>query len=331
MTGQAMALRSCPLLMVALAALGQVAATEASAQSYPTRPIKLVAPFGAGSAPDGTVRLLAQHLSARLGQRVFVENRPGAGTTIGTKAVANADPDGYTLLLANSTLSYATVLYPNPGYDPLKSFAAVAGVAVWSHVLAVHADIPVSTVEELVAYAKARPGQLNFGFPLLNPPQILSETFKIVTGTDINSIPYRGIAQLIPDSLSGRIQLNFLAYSTLLPMIQQGKVRPLAYAGATRSRHLPDVPTMIESGLPQMTFSPGDWTGILAPAGTPIDVINTINAAVNECLKSPEVQAGLARLGWDAKIVSPPEFAAFLAAEAEKWPPIAKAAGLKPE
>ena len=220
MTKQAKALKpSRILLAAALAALGQVAAVGAAAQPYPTRSIRLIAPFGAGSAPDGTARLLAQHLSDRLGQRVLVDNRPGAGTTIGTKSAANADPDGYTLLLANSTLSYTTVLYPNPGYDPLKSFTPVAGVAEWSHVLAVHADIPVNTVQELIAYAKAHPGQLNFGFPLLNPPQILSETFKIVTATDINSIPYRGIAQLIPDSLSGRVQLNFLAYSTLLPLI----------------------------------------------------------------------------------------------------------------
>ena len=332
MTKQATTLKSYrKLLVVALAALGQVAAVDATAQVYPTRPIRLIAPFGAGSAPDGTARLLAQHLSDRLGQRVLVDNRPGAGTTIGTKAAANADPDGYTLLLANSTLSYTTVLYPNPGYDPLKSFAPVAGVAEWSHVLAVHTNIPVNTVQELIAYAKTHPGQLNFGFPLLNPPQILSETFKIVTATDINSIPYRGIAQLIPDSLSGRVQLNFLAYSTLLPLIQDGRVRPLAYAGATRSPYLPDVPTMIESGLPQMTFSPGDWTGILAPAGTPIEVISTLNAAINECLGLPDVQAGLTRLGWDAKIVSPSEFAAFLSAEAEKWPPLAKAAGLKAE
>jgi tripartite-type tricarboxylate transporter receptor subunit TctC len=311
--------------VLALAAAAGHAATEA----YPVRPIKLISPFSAGSPPDAFGRLVAQQLTASLGQSVVVENRPGAGTTIGTKAAAIADPDGYTLVQVNAALSYGPVLYPNPGYDPLKSFAPVASLASWTHVLVAHPSVTANTLQELIAQAKAQPGALNIGSPLGNPPHVLAEMLKMNTGADFNSVPYRQTPQLVTDLLAGRIQLYFAAGEPMISMIKEGKLKAYAMTGAKRDTALPNVPTMTEAGLPQLTFSASDWTGILAPAGTRADLIGRLNVAINDSLKSAEVKAGLVKLGWEAQISTPAEFGAFLATDSEKWPPIVKASGLK--
>jgi tripartite-type tricarboxylate transporter receptor subunit TctC len=317
-------------LLGSVAALAlAVAAGHAATESYPTRPIKLISPFSAGSPPDAFGRLVAQQLTTSLGQSVVVENRPGAGTTIGTKAAAVADPDGYTLVQVNAALSYGPVLYPNPGYDPLKSFAPVASLASWTHVLVAHPSVTANTLQELIAQAKAHPGQLNIGSPLGNPPHVLAEMLKMNTGADFNSVPYRQTPQLITDLLAGRIQLYFAAGEPMISMIKEGKLKAYAMTGARRDTALPDVPTMAEAGLPQLTFNASDWTGILAPAGTRADLIGRLNVAINESLKSAEVKAGLVKLGWEAQVSTPAEFAAFLATDSEKWPPIVKASGLK--
>jgi tripartite-type tricarboxylate transporter receptor subunit TctC len=303
----------------------------AAAQSYPSKPIRIISPFSAGSPPDAMNRLVAQKLAERLGQTVTVENRPGGGTTIATKAGAAADPDGYTLLQVNAALAYAPALFANVGYDPVKSFAPVATFAGWSHILVVPAGIKVGTIQELVAYAKANPGAANIGFPLGTPPQVLAEMFKTATGAPLNSVPYKQIAQLHADLLAGRTHAFFGAGGPLIALVQQGKLNALAYTGVARHGALPQVPTVIEAGLPQLALNPGDWSGIVAPAGTPAEAIGTLNAAVNEALASPEVKAVFARLGWNALSTSPQEFATFLAAEAKKWPPLVRAAGIKAE
>jgi len=313
------------------AGLGFAAAGSADADTYPTKPIKIISPFSAGSPPDAFGRLIAQQLSASLGQSVVVENRPGAGTTIGTKAGAMADPDGYTLVQVNAALTYAPVMYPNPGYDPVKSFAPVAVLATWTHVLTAHSSVAANNVEELIAYAKANPGKLNMGFPLGSPPHILSEMLRMETGADFNSVPYRQTPQLVTDFLAGRVQVYFNAGEPMATMIREGKIKAYAVTGASRDAHLPNVPTMAEAGLPKMTVSPSDWTGLLAPAGTPPAVIQKLNAAINEAVKSAETQAALSKLGWGSKLVTPQEFAAFVSADAAKWQPIVKAAGLKAE
>ena len=313
---------------VAVLALA-VAASHAATEPYPTKPIRLISPFSAGSPPDAFGRLVAQQLTVGLGQSVIVENRPGAGTTIGTKAAAIADPDGYTLVQVNAALSYGPVLYPNPGYDPLKSFAPVASLASWTHVLVAHPSVTANTLQELIAQAKANPGQLNIGSPLGNPPHVLAEILKMNTGADFNSVPYRQTPQLITDLLAGRIQLYFAAGEPMISMIKQGKLKAYAVTGVKRDAAFPDVPTMAEAGVPQLTFNASDWTGILAPAGTHADLIGKLNMAVNEGLKSADVKAGLVKLGWQAQISTQAEFAAFLAADAEKWPPIVRASGLK--
>ena len=216
-------------------------ATAAVAQTYPSKPIKAIVPYTPGSPVDVLARVVTQQVSARLGQSIVIDNRPGAGTTIGTKLAASADPDGYTLLIGATSFILSFSLYQNLEYDPVKSFAPVAMLAYSPQVLVIAPSVPAATVQEFIAYAKANPGRLNFGFGLGTLPQILGESFKAVTGTDIASIPYKGGAQAITDMLGGRIQMNFGTTATLLPLIRQGKVRALAVTTQTRSKDLPDV------------------------------------------------------------------------------------------
>jgi len=302
-----------------------------SVQSYPYKVIKVIVPFAAGGPPDAAARTIVQHLQKRIGQSVVIENRTGAGTTTGTMEVAAAAPDGHTLLFTGSNLLFFPVLYPKLDFDPTKKLAPVATVVEWSHVMVVAPSVPALTIVELIAYAKANPGTLNFGFGLGTHPHILGASFQQTTSTDIAFIPYRGGDQARADLLGGRIHINFAPISTMSALIQEGKVRPLAFTGPKRSPDLPNVPTMIESGLPQVGYNPDAWMGFLAPAGTPNVLINTLNTEINESLKSPEVKAALAKLGFEPMIKSPQEFAVFLAAEQQKWPPLLRAAGLKPE
>jgi len=314
-------------IMVAAAIAAVSACGPATAQSYPSKTIKLVVPLSPGSPVDASARVIAQHMQARLGQSIVVENRPGAGTTLGAKYVAAAEPDGYTLLHISN--GHVFGLYADPGYDTVKSFTPVASVATWSQLLVVAPSIPANTMAELVAYAKAHPGQVAFGFGLGTPPQIMGEYFKALTGADIVSVPYRGGVQAIADMLGGRIHMYFGPVLNLLPLIEQGKVRPLATTRAARYPELPDVPTVAEAGFPQLELNA--WTGILAPAGTPAAIVDTLNAAVNEGLQSPELRKSFAGMSFETKVLSPGEFAALFAAEAQRWPPIIKAAGIKPE
>ena len=312
-------------------AVGAAAFDGAAAQPYPAKPIKMISPFSSGSPPDALGRLIGQKLVERLGRNVVVENRPGAGTTLATRAAASADPDGYTLLQVNATLAYAPMLYPDAGYDAVESFVPVATLATWSHLLVVAADVPVNTVGELVALAKANPAKLNIAFPFGTPPQVLAAIFTTASGAPFNSVPYRQVGQLRADLVAGRIHANFGAGAELVALVRQGKVKALAYTGVERYPDLPDVPTVIEAGLPQLALNPSDWTEIVAPAGTPAAVISTLNAAINDSLQAPDVRANVARQGGTVKLSSPSELAAFLVAEARKWPPLVTAARLKAE
>jgi tripartite-type tricarboxylate transporter receptor subunit TctC len=314
---------------VAVLLLLQWCLVTAHAQNYPTQTIKLVVPFVPGGPVDSLARVMAQHLQSRLGQNVIIENRSGGGTTIGAKAAATAEPDGYTLLFVGPNLTYYPVLFPNFDFDPAKSLVPIATAVTWSHVLGVAPSLPVTTVAELVAHAKANPGKLAFGFGLATMPHILGETFSQATGIDIVRVPYRGGEGARADLLGGRIHINIAPVPQMLPLIRDGKIRPLAYTGAKRSPDLPDVPTMIESGLPQVGFYPDVWMGIFAPAGTPPAIIERLNREVNEVLKSAEMAPTLKRFGYEAKITTPAEFAAFFAEELRRFPPILRAAGLK--
>jgi tripartite-type tricarboxylate transporter receptor subunit TctC len=301
----------------------------AGAQPYPNRPIKLIVPFPPGGPVDVMARLVAQRLSQSLAP-IIIDNRPGAGGTIGAKSAAGAEPDGYTLLFGSSTtLAASPALYKNLGYDPIASFTPVAMISSVPFALVVAPTFPARTTQELVAYAKRNPGKLNFGAPTGTLPHLTAEMFRSAAAIDIVHIPYRGAANAITDMLTGQIDMAFEPTSVLLGHISDGKMRALAVTGATRSTELADVPTMIESGFPG--FISLSWSGIVAPAGTPADIVRTLNAAVNAALGAADARASLAKLGAEPKAGTTEEFAALLATEAPKWAAVVKAAGIKIE
>jgi tripartite-type tricarboxylate transporter receptor subunit TctC len=316
------------LAAIAAASISVLAASSATSQPYPNRPIKFIVPFPAGGPPDTIARLVANDISPRLGQNVVVENRAGGGATVGTRAAAAAAPDGYTLLYGSTTsLSIGPALFKNLDYDPVKSFAPVAGVSIGSMVVAINAAVPAKDLKELVTYAKANPGKLHDGAGVASPPHMAWGLFTHTTGTDIVFVPYKGMSQAMTDLVSGQIQMMIDGIGSLLPYIRDGKVRAVAVTGRTRSPDLPDVPTMIESGYPDylLTF----WTGVVAPAGTPPEHVAKVNAAINEALKSPAMKQSLAKFNVEPNIGSPAEFRDFLAAEAHKWAGIVKATNIK--
>jgi tripartite-type tricarboxylate transporter receptor subunit TctC len=306
------------------------AASEAAAQPYPSRPIKLILPNPPGGPSEIVVRTLAERLSTSLGQAVVVENRPGgANGTIGVTSVAGAPPDGYTLLFSNpGPMVVAPAVYKNLGYDPVKSFAPIATIFSSPQMLAVNPAVPAKTLQELIAYAKANPGKINFASPGYgSQPHLLGEMLRLTAGIDIVHVPYRSVALAATDLMGGQVQMEFETMPVLLPHVEAGKLRALAIADAIRNPLLPDVPTTIESGLPtlQATF----WSGILAPARTPASIVDRLNVAINDVLKSREIETILARLSAKPKIGSPQDFGAFVAAESQKWTAIVNAAGIR--
>ena len=311
-----------------LAAVFLIAA-PAQAQQYPDRLIKLVVPFVPGSPVDVLARVVSQQMTTRLGQGVVIENRPGAGTSAATRQVQASPPDGYTLLMSGQNLTYVGLLYPDIGFDPVKSFTPVATLAGWSHVLLVANDVPAKSVQELVAYAKANPGKVTFGYGLGTSPQIVGKSFELAAGLDLINVPYKGGEQVRIDLLGGRIHINFAPVSNALAMIQEGKVRALAVTSSSRDPELPDVPTFKEQGFPDVGFDPDVWQAIIAPLGTPAPVVHKLNAEINAALRSDEVQATFKKLRFQPMIYSVEQFAKLLATQAERWPPIIKATGLK--
>jgi tripartite-type tricarboxylate transporter receptor subunit TctC len=314
------------LVVAAVLALGFAGLAEG--QSFPERPIKLVVPFPAGGATDTSARLVAQGMSSRLGQSVVIENQSGAGGIIGARQVATANPDGYTLLMvsAANTFGTAPLLY-KLDYDPLKAFEPVAMAAIERQVLVVTPSLPVKTLQELVEYAKANPGKLNYGSSTGIIPHFLMELFKIRSGADILHVPYRGGGPMIIDLLAGQIEMTINAKSALLPHIQAGKLRPLAVTAAERWRELPGVPTMTEAGYLEAPYDA--LFGLVAPAGTPAAVIDKLNAAINEGLKAPDIRARFAKVGIEPKTGTAGEFAAIIAEEAPKWVEIVRTSGIK--
>jgi len=266
-------------------------------------------------------RFFTPYLSVQLGQPFVVENRAGGSTSIGTKAVASAEADGYTLLFSNTpTHVIAALGNASISYDPLKDFAPVAAIASSSLVLVIGPAVPAHSVPELVAYAKTHPGKLNFGFGQGTLPHLAGELFKAVTGADIVSIPYRGGSQAMPDLLGGRIHMYFSAGSSLLPLIREGRVRPLAVTSPSRRPELPELPTMIELGLPDLTVV--THYGMLAPAVTAPQVVARLNMALNQALSSHDLKVEMARIGFEPVGGSAQDFAALIAADLRKWTPI---------
>ena len=319
------------ILASALIAAGLCALTAgaADAQTYPSKPVKVIVPFAPGGV-DVTARVITDRLQAVLGQPFVVENRPGAGGSVGGKMVATAQPDGYTLMFSTpgpSTIGPA--VNRNAGYAT-KDFAAVAIVSSSPLMLVVNPALPVKTVQELVAYAKAHPGEVRFPSPGYGTqPHLLGELLKVTTGADVVHVPYRGSTPSITDLIAGQVQFYFDNVANLLQYVQAGKLRAIALTSETRSADHPELPTVLEGGL--KGFVATYWNGMLAPARTPPNIVARLSTVINEGVSSPEIQAKLRNLGSQPKSMSTEEFAAFLVAEAEKWAAIAKAADVKIE
>jgi tripartite-type tricarboxylate transporter receptor subunit TctC len=304
-----------------------VSAVSALGQGYPTKPVKVVVPFTAGSATDILARTFGQKLSEMWGQPVIIENHPGAGGTIGAAIVAKAAPDGYTLLVHSAAQAYNPSIYPNLSYDTTKDFVEIVPLAGQPNVLVVAPATGYKTVGELIAAAKKKPGELNFGSAGTGSgTHINAEKFR-AAGIDVVHIPYKGTPEALTDTMTGRVTYFFSPISAALPNVREGKLVALGVSTAKRSSALPNVPTIAESGLPGFDYNL--WVGMFAPAGTPADIVDKINRDVGRVLQTPEAKERLAALGAEAMPMSPAEFRKFVRDEIDDSAKVIKAAGIK--
>jgi tripartite-type tricarboxylate transporter receptor subunit TctC len=321
--------RNCLMLTrLSLATVLSLTVVVAQAETYPSQPVKLISPFLAGGPSDAAARIAARALQTRLGQPFIVENQAGAGGTLGARAVANAAPDGYTLLMGSVANNFGTqpVLY-NLGFDPMKAFAPVATVVTDQQLMVATPSLPATSAKELVQLAKAKPGELNYGAPIGIGPHFVFELFKLKSGAQIVHVPYRGASAIITDVISGQIQLMMTGKSVLLPLVQANRLRAIAVTAPKRWPELPDVGTLVEAGYLDAGY---DTTyGIVAPAGTPAAVIQTLNSAMNDALRSEEVRTSLRQLGIEPTIMTVPEFKALIDVEGPRWAEIVRVTGIK--
>ncbi len=303
---------------------------EGFAQSYPVKPVRLVSPYAPGGGTDILARLIGQKLSEALGQTVVVENRPGAGGTIGTEVVARSAPDGYTIMLASpSPIVVAPHLYKKLPYDPLKDLVPITMIAAVPAVLVVHPSLPVKSVKELVALARSRPGQLTFSSSGNGGTgHLAGEMLKMMTGVDMVHVPYKGTGPATTAVLSGEVSMSFGNIISTLSYTKSGRLRAIAVTTSKRSRVLPDVPAVAET-LPG--YSAGPWYGVLAPAGTPAPIVGRLNQEIVKILRSPEISQNLSSEGADPVGNTPAEFAAVLRAETERWGKVVRQTKMKVE
>ena len=313
--------------VAALLALGAAAAAApAVAQDYPNRPIKLIVPFGAGGPGDVFSRQVAQFLPEVLKEPVVVENRPGAASIIGADAAAKSAPDGYTLLTISNTLTANETLFPHRPYVLTRDFVPVATLNYSELVMVVHPSVPAKNVQEFIALAKAKPGQLNYASAGTGTPyHMAAELFKKMTGTDIVHVPHRASGDQRNAIIGGHLEMTFDAITTMATNVQGGQVRALGTSALARSKVLPDVPTIDEAGVPG--FEAVIWLGIVAPAGTPKPIVDKLNAAINQTIARPEIVAAWEKQGANPMTMSPAEFDAFLRKDIEKWALVAKFSG----
>jgi tripartite-type tricarboxylate transporter receptor subunit TctC len=315
------------LHLAAGAAVLPAVSRMAWAEIYPSRPVRMVAPFAAGGPADILARLIGQWLSERLGQPFVIENRPGAAGNIGTEAVVKSPPDGYTLLLAGTPNTINATLYDKLNFNFIRDIAPVAGIARFPLVMAVHPSVPAKTVPEFIAYAKANPGKINMASGGIGAtPHVAGELFQMMTGVRMIHVPYRGAAPALTDLLAGQVQVYFANTVASIEFIRAGKLRPLAVTTATRSEALPDIPTVGE-------FVPGyeasAWSGIGSPKNTPSQIIDKLNNQINAGLADPNMKARLADLGGTVLVGSPADFGRLIAEETEKWGKVVKFVGIK--
>jgi len=315
--------------LLAVAALAMTSG-NAAAQKLSDRPITVIVPYSPGTGPDILARTIGEELHQRWGQPVVVDNKPGASGNIGTQQASRAAPDGHTLLIVSNPFTANISLFKNVPYDPVSSFAPIIEVGVGALVLAVHPSVPATSTKEFIDYAKARPGQINYGSPGIGTPHHLAmELFKLTTGTDMKHIPYRGSAGATQDLIGGHVSAGFQAVHVVMPMARENQVRVLATAGKERVRVAPDLPTLQEQGLPG--FEVDLWYGIFAPAGTPADIVTRYNTTIDEILRAPQVVEKLAKQGLTVVGGSPDRLAEFVAKDIIKWQKVVKEAGIADE
>jgi tripartite-type tricarboxylate transporter receptor subunit TctC len=324
MSYNSMTVRWCATIAVTLACAGVL---DGHAQSYPNKSIRIIVPQSAGGSTDLVARPLAQRLADALGQSVVVDNRPGAGSVVGTDLVAKAAPDGYTLLAVAASVTMSPSLYKLP-FDPLRDLAPISQLSSLPNILVVHPSLPVTSVKELVAFVRQRPGQLNFGSSGMATGTHLSmELLMYMTGVRMVHVPYKGGAPGVNALLAGETQVNFATISTALPHVKSGRLRALAVSTAQRATAAPEVPTIAEAGIKGYDYS--SWIGLLAPARTPSAVVSRLNAESVKAIRTPEVRAILAVEGSEPVGNSPDEFSAIMQTEVARWMKVVKAAGIK--
>ena len=319
-------LKSLAVWLAAVA--GAALSCAAGAQDYPNRPIRIVLPFSPGGAVDGPTRVVAQELGKRLKQQVIIDNKPGAGATIGSEMVAKAAADGYTLLLASQTNAISATLYPKLNFAPIDDFVGISLLGREPGVLVVHPGFPVKSVAELVAYAKQRPGQVNYASSGNGSGQhLFMAMFASMAGVQLTHVPYRGSGQAVTDMLAGTVPMGFPGTAAMVQHIKAGKLRPLATSGVSRSSQLPDVPTLAESGL--SGYSAYVWMGLLAPKGTPPAVIEKLQRELKAVMATPEVRGYFADAGIEIVASTPTEMDAYFREERDRWARVVKETGAK--
>src|SRR2546425_2116107 len=299
----------------------------ASAQAYPSRPVRLIVPFGSAGATDITARLIGQWLSERLGQQFVIENRPGAGSNIGTEAVVRAAPDGYTLGLFGAPSAINATLYDKLNFNFVRDIAPIAPIVRFPYIMVVNPSVPAKTLPELIAYAKANPGKINMASPGIgSTPHVNGELFKVMSGTNMVHVPYRSAAAVMTDLLSGQVQLYFGTTASSLEYVRTGKLRALGVTIERRLDALPDIPTV---GDFVRGYEVRNWYGVGAPKATPAEIIDKLNKEINAALADPKIKARLADLGGTALTGSPADFGKLIVEETEKWGKVVKFAGVK--
>ena len=325
---------TCGVLGAWASAAPAHAQTAASLQNYPSHPLRLIVPFPPGGSTDILARALAQKLAEGLSQPVVIDNRPGAGGSIGSEAAAKAAPDGYTLMMGHlGTLAVNAAIYKKLPYDPVKSFAPVCLMAIVPSVLVVNPSLPVTNTAELIAYAKANPGKLAYGSAGSgSTSHLTTEYFKLATGTDILHVPYKGVGPMLTDLVSGQLSMGLNGAPAVMPHVNSGRLRALAVSSATRLPSLPNIPTLAESGAEGLRgFEANGWYGIVAPAGTPREIVARLNAEIRRIVATPELRARLDAEGAIPAADSPEAFAAFIASEIARWSAVLKRAGIEPQ
>ncbi len=318
------------IFRISLSCAAALFATVALAQTYPSKPVRIIVPFAAGGPADLYARIVGEKLQAALGQAFVVDNRPGGGSIVGTDAVAKSAADGYTLLMMSNTHTVNESLIPERPFQLMRDFVPVAPVNYSDLVMVVHPSVPAATLKEFLALARAQPGKLNYASSGPGTPyHMAGELFKAMAGVDIVHVPYKGSSGARTDILGGQVQMMFDAITTMAPNVRAGKLKALATSGKARSSVLPEVPTVSEAGIPG--YDAVIWLGIMAPAGTPRAIVDRLNAEITRAANAPETKDAWAKQGAVSMAMSPDEFARFMREDIEKWARVVKASGAKPD